>query len=172
VHEGHISSYFGERQTLQRAPGLHKGIDFASPEGADVVAVAAGVVTFAGEKAGYGNLVEVSHGNGLVTRYGHNQPRRRRWTVARGAAAYGLHRSPDGPHVRLEVLKDGARSIRLLHRAQRRIDGRGKGQPPFSSKISPPPCDSHTRRDQALSPETSTVRRSSVEYRPARRRTS
>jgi murein DD-endopeptidase MepM/ murein hydrolase activator NlpD len=35
--------------------------------------VAAGVVTFAGEKAGYGNLVEVSHGNGLITRYGHNQ---------------------------------------------------------------------------------------------------
>ena len=71
---GHISSYFGERQDpFNGHQAFHKGIDFASPQGSDVVAVAAGVVTFSGEKAGYGNLVEVSHGNGLVTRYGHNQ---------------------------------------------------------------------------------------------------
>src|SRR3982751_1490824 len=74
VKEGHISSYFGERQDpFTGHQAWHKGIDFASPEGSDVVAVAAGVVTFAGEKAGYGNLVEVSHGNGLITRYGHNE---------------------------------------------------------------------------------------------------
>ena len=74
VREGHISSYFGERQDpFNGHQAFHKGIDFASPQGSDVVAVAAGVVTFAGEKTGYGNLVEVSHGNGLVTRYGHNQ---------------------------------------------------------------------------------------------------
>ena len=74
MSDGHISSYFGERQDpFTGHQAFHKGIDFASARGSDVVAVAAGVVTFAGEKAGYGNLVEVSHGNGLITRYGHNQ---------------------------------------------------------------------------------------------------
>ncbi len=52
-----------------------------APAGSDVIAVAAGVVTFAGEKAGYGTLVEVSHGNGLVTRYGHNRAWRSAWAA-------------------------------------------------------------------------------------------
>jgi murein DD-endopeptidase MepM/ murein hydrolase activator NlpD len=112
VREGHISSYFGERQDpFNGHQAFHKGIDFASPQGSDVVAVAAGVVTFAGEKAGYGNLVEVSHGNGLITRYGHNQAlavgigR----TVARGdtLAYVGSTGRSTGPHVHFEVLKDG-----------------------------------------------------------------
>ncbi len=60
VKAGHISSYFGERQDpFTGHQAFHKGIDFASAAGSDVVAVAAGVVTFSGEKAGYGNLVEV-----------------------------------------------------------------------------------------------------------------
>jgi len=112
VKEGHISSYFGERQDpFNGHQAFHKGIDFASPQGAEVVAVAAGVVTFAGEKAGYGNLVEVSHGNGLITRYGHNQSvavgigR----TVARGdtLAYVGSTGRSTGPHVHFEVLKGG-----------------------------------------------------------------
>lgn len=112
VKEGHISSYFGERQDpFNGHQAFHKGIDFASPRGSDVVAVAAGVVTFAGEKAGYGNLVEVSHGNGLSTRYGHNQGiavavgR----TVARGdtIAYVGSTGRSTGPHVHFEVLKGG-----------------------------------------------------------------
>lgn len=112
VREGHISSYFGERQDpFNGHQAFHKGIDFASAQGADVVAVAAGVVTFAGEKVGYGNLVEVNHGNGLVTRYGHNQSvavglgRR----VARGdtLAYVGSTGRSTGPHVHFEVLKDG-----------------------------------------------------------------
>ena len=52
----------------------HKGVDFAGSDGyADVVAVAAGVVTWAGSRGGYGNLVEINHGDGYVTRYGHNE---------------------------------------------------------------------------------------------------
>jgi len=112
VHEGHISSYFGERQDpFNGHQAFHKGIDFASPEGSDVVAVAAGVVTFAGEKAGYGNLVEVSHGNGLITRYGHNQSLAVGVgkTVARGdtLAYVGSTGRSTGPHVHFEVLKEG-----------------------------------------------------------------
>jgi murein DD-endopeptidase MepM/ murein hydrolase activator NlpD len=112
VVEGHISSYFGERQDpFNGHQAFHKGIDFASPQGSNVVAVAAGVVTFAGEKAGYGNLVEVSHGNGLVTRYGHNQGIAVGLgkTVARGdtLAYVGSTGRSTGPHVHFEVLKDG-----------------------------------------------------------------
>ncbi len=112
VREGHISSYFGERQDpFTGHQAFHKGIDFASSNGADVVAVAAGVVTFAGEKVGYGNLVEVSHGNGLVTRYGHNQGIAVNVgsTVARGdtLAFVGSTGRSTGPHVHFEVLKNG-----------------------------------------------------------------
>ena len=73
--------------------------------------MAAGVVTFAGEKAGYGNLVEVSHGNGLITRYGHNQGMAVGVgrTVARGdtLAFVGSTGRSTGPHVHFEVLKNG-----------------------------------------------------------------
>jgi murein DD-endopeptidase MepM/ murein hydrolase activator NlpD len=112
VREGHISSYFGERQDpFTGHQAFHKGIDFASAQGSDVIAVAAGVVTFAGEKAGYGNLVEVSHGNGLVTRYGHNRSLAVGLgrTVSRGdtLAYVGSTGRSTGPHVHFEVLKDG-----------------------------------------------------------------
>ena len=112
VREGHISSYFGERQDpFTGHQAFHKGIDFASPRGADVISVAAGVVTFAGEKVGYGNLIEVSHGNGLVTRYGHNQGLAVAVgsTVARGdtLAYIGSTGRSTGPHVHFEVLKNG-----------------------------------------------------------------
>jgi murein DD-endopeptidase MepM/ murein hydrolase activator NlpD len=112
VREGHLSSYFGERQDpFTGHQAFHKGIDFASPQGSDVIAVAAGVVTFSGEKAGYGNLIEVNHGNGLVTRYGHNQGLAVSVgrMVSRGdvVAYVGSTGRSTGPHVHFEVLKNG-----------------------------------------------------------------
>src|SRR5688572_30611938 len=112
VKNGHISSYFGERQDpFNGHQAFHKGIDFASPAGSEVVAVAAGVVTYAGEKAGYGTLVEVSHGNGLITRYGHNQSLAVGLgaTVQRGetVAFIGSTGRSTGPHVHFEVLRNG-----------------------------------------------------------------
>jgi murein DD-endopeptidase MepM/ murein hydrolase activator NlpD len=112
VKDGHISSYYGERQDpFTGHQAFHKGIDFASPQGSEVVAVAAGVVTFAGERAGYGTLVEVSHGNGLVTRYGHNQSVAVGvgHTVQRGEtlAFIGSTGRSTGPHVHFEVLRGG-----------------------------------------------------------------
>lgn len=74
IVKGWISDYFGTRiDPLTGNKRWHSGVDIASPKGKEVKAVATGVVTFAGERGGYGNLLEISHGDGLVTRYGHNQ---------------------------------------------------------------------------------------------------
>ena len=52
---------------------MHKGVDFAGKPGSPVIATGAGVVIWAGKKFGYGQLVEIDHGNGFRTRYGHNK---------------------------------------------------------------------------------------------------
>ncbi len=112
VKAGFVSSHFGERQDpFSGHQAFHRGVDFAGSAGAEVVAVAAGVVTWSGTKAGYGNLVEISHGNGYVTRYGHNQ----RNLVSVGAtvkkgepiALMGSTGRSTGPHVHFEVLRNG-----------------------------------------------------------------
>jgi murein DD-endopeptidase MepM/ murein hydrolase activator NlpD len=112
VFAGYISSYFGERMDpFNGEEAFHKGLDFASHAGSDVLAVAQGVVTWAGPREGYGVLVEVNHGNGYVTRYAHNS----RVAVAPGdtvqrgqaIAVVGSTGRSTGPHVHFEVLKDG-----------------------------------------------------------------
>ena len=71
---GWISSYFGNRtDPLTGRSVFHQGVDFAAPPGTEIIAVAAGIVTWAGEREGYGNLVELSHGDGYTTRYAHNE---------------------------------------------------------------------------------------------------
>src|SRR5207237_3843214 len=74
VTRGFIPSYFGERaDPFDGREAFHKGVDFAGSVGDKVVAVAAGVVTWAGERSGFGRLIEINHGDGYVTRYAHNQ---------------------------------------------------------------------------------------------------
>jgi murein DD-endopeptidase MepM/ murein hydrolase activator NlpD len=112
VGEGAISSYFGERSDpFTGEEGFHKGLDFAGTAGEPVVAVAAGVVTWAGERSGYGTLVEINHGNGYVTRYAHNQNVLVAvgQTVTRGEhiALMGSTGHSTGPHVHFEVLHNG-----------------------------------------------------------------
>lgn len=112
VGEGSISSYFGERSDpFTGEDGFHKGLDFAGTAGEPVVAVAAGVVTWAGERSGYGTLVEINHGNGYVTRYAHNQNALVAvgQTVNRGEqiARMGSTGHSTGPHVHFEVLHNG-----------------------------------------------------------------
>ena len=112
VTSGFISSYFGEREDpFSGEEAYHKGVDFAGSAGANVVAVAAGVVTWSGNRTGYGNLVEINHGDGYVTRYAHNQ----RTLVAVGQtvkrgdpiALMGSTGRSTGPHVHFEVLRNG-----------------------------------------------------------------
>jgi murein DD-endopeptidase MepM/ murein hydrolase activator NlpD len=112
VLEGYISSYFGGRQDpFDGSAAVHLGVDFAGPMGSQVMSVAAGVVTRAEAASGYGNLVEINHGNGFVTRYGHNQRLlvRAGDTVARGTpiALMGSTGRSTGPHVHFEVLRNG-----------------------------------------------------------------
>jgi murein DD-endopeptidase MepM/ murein hydrolase activator NlpD len=112
VLHGSISSYFGERDDpFTGRDEFHKGVDFAGIQGASVIAVAAGVVTWAGPRTGYGNLVEVNHGKGYVTRYAHNERVLVAvgQTVTRGQtiALMGSTGRSTGPHVHFEVLHGG-----------------------------------------------------------------
>jgi len=112
IREGWMSSAFGYRaDPVTGKREFHRGIDFSGRRGSDVVAVAAGVVTHAARKAGYGNMVEINHGNGLVTRYSHNK----RNLVEVGdkvgknqvIANMGSTGRSTGPHVHFEVIRDG-----------------------------------------------------------------
>lgn len=112
VATGFISSYFGEREDpFTGHEAYHKGVDFAGTEGANVVAVAGGVVTWAGERTGYGQLIEINHGDGYVTRYAHNERTLVSvgQTVKRGdpVALMGSTGRSTGPHVHFEVLRNG-----------------------------------------------------------------
>jgi len=112
VTSGYISSSFGERSDpFTGRAAFHKGIDFAGREGNDIVAVASGVVTWAGGRDGYGEMVEVNHGNGYVTRYAHNAENLVSvgHTVKRGdiIARMGDTGRATGPNLHFEVLRDG-----------------------------------------------------------------
>lgn len=114
IKGGWISSFFGKRTNpFSGSTEFHKGMDFAGKLGSKVYAVAGGVVTWSGPRYGYGNLVEISHGNGYVTRYGHNASN----LVTVGEAVkkgqiislMGSTGRSTGPHVHFEVLKKGRR---------------------------------------------------------------
>jgi murein DD-endopeptidase MepM/ murein hydrolase activator NlpD len=112
VANGFISSYFGERSDpFDGREAFHKGVDFAGSQGSSVTAVGAGVVTWAGERSGYGRLVEINHGDGFVTRYAHNERTLVTvgQTVKRGepVALMGSTGRSTGPHVHFEVLRNG-----------------------------------------------------------------
>ena len=112
VLRGWMSSRYGRRtDPFSGRPAWHKGVDFAGKTGSDIISVAAGIVTYASNRKGYGNLVEINHGNGFVTRYGHCQTIK----VATGdlvrtgdvIATMGSTGRSTGPHVHFEVIKDG-----------------------------------------------------------------
>lgn len=112
IQKGWISSHFGKRtDPFTGKQAMHNGLDFAGKEGSEVISVAAGVVTWTGKKSGYGQLVEVSHGDGFVTRYAHNQENlvvagdvvRKGDTIA----LMGSSGRSTGAHVHYEVYKHG-----------------------------------------------------------------
>ncbi len=109
---GWITSGYGVRAdpfTGRRTS--HYGIDFTSGVGADVISVASGVVQSAGPRSGYGNLLEINHGNGYMTRYGHNQKilvkEGERVEKGQVVAKMGATGRATGPHVHFEVVQNG-----------------------------------------------------------------
>ena len=69
---GMVSSGYGfRRDPFTGGSAMHRGMDFKGPHGQPILAAAGGRVTHAGWKSGYGKSVEVTHGNGLMTRYAH-----------------------------------------------------------------------------------------------------
>ncbi len=112
IIRGWLSSYFGMRtHPISGRREMHKGIDFAGKLGGPVIAVAKGVVTYAGKRYNYGKLIEIAHGNGYTTRYAHNSRLLVSVgdTVAKGfqIAEIGSSGRSTGPHVHFEVLKNG-----------------------------------------------------------------
>ena len=107
-----ITSVFGyRRDPFTRRSAMHSGIDFKGATGSPIFAAATGEVTFAGRKSGYGNVVEITHPNGIMTRYAHlsridvrlGQP------IEAGATLGGLGSTgrSTGPHLHFEVRING-----------------------------------------------------------------
>lgn len=107
-----ISSPFGVRSDpLLGTPALHTGLDFRAPAGSDARATGAGIVTRSGGAGGYGQMVEIDHGNGIATRYAHLS----RILVAEGqrvaagdvVGEVGSTGRSTGPHLHYEVRRSG-----------------------------------------------------------------
>ncbi len=104
-----ISSGFGFRSNPFGGGGaeFHAGLDFKGPHGAPIYSAARGRVSFVGRRSGYGNCVEVDHGNGVVTRYAHMSAFRTRVGKKVNAGevigAIGSTGRSTGPHLHFEV---------------------------------------------------------------------
>jgi murein DD-endopeptidase MepM/ murein hydrolase activator NlpD len=112
VASGYISSLYGRRtDPFDGNQASHHGLDFAGAPGTQVFAVADGIVSHAGPDGGYGRMVEVTHGNGYVTRYAHNAKLlvKPGDTVKRGdaIALMGSTGRSTATHLHFEVLRDG-----------------------------------------------------------------
>ncbi|AFV00698.1 M23 family metallopeptidase [Simiduia agarivorans] len=126
VSKGWMSSRFGRRtDPFTGRVAWHSGVDFAGKMGSDIISVAAGVVTWASQRQGYGYLVEINHGNGFSTRYAHNSELKVKVgdIVKKGQviALMGTSGRSTGPHVHFEVYKHG-RAVdpaAYIHRAAR-----------------------------------------------------
>ncbi len=109
ISKGWLSSYYGMRKDpFHGRPAMHKGIDFAGKEDGAIIATASGVVSWADERYGYGQLIEINHGDNLKTRYGHNKELLVNVgdVVTKGQviARMGSTGRSTGPHVHYEIL--------------------------------------------------------------------
>jgi murein DD-endopeptidase MepM/ murein hydrolase activator NlpD len=112
VASSYIGSGFGARTDPINGLGeYHTGIDLDAPAGSNITAVADGVVTFNGERPGYGNVIEIDHGNGYMTRYAHNSKNLatvgERVHAGEIVAKVGSTGRATGPHCHFEVWLHG-----------------------------------------------------------------
>ena len=103
---------------------MHRGVDFAGKEGDTIIAVAAGVVTWSATRYGYGEMVEINHGNGYSTRYAHNAENLVQVgeEVQKGqtVALMGDTGRATGPNLHFEVLHRGNRvnPVKFIQQAE------------------------------------------------------
>ena len=112
TEKGWISSYFGLRKDpFSGKRKMHKGVDIAGESGSSVIATAAGIVTKVQTSKGYGRVLDIDHGYGVSTRYGHNQTIKVKIgdVVEHGQliATMGSTGRSTGPHIHYEVLRNG-----------------------------------------------------------------
>jgi len=126
IRKGWLSSKYGKRtDPFTGRAAWHAGVDFAGKDGSDVIAVAAGVVTWSGPRYGYGLLVEVDHGAGYTTRYAHNKKAlvKAGDIVGKGQtlSLMGSSGRSTGPHVHYEVRYKGRamNPAKFINRASR-----------------------------------------------------
>ena len=110
--DSYITSHYGYRaDPFRGGRKFHAGIDFEADVGDPVNAVADGVVSFSGNKSGYGYTVEIDHGNGFMTRYAHNSSLVRKVgepiRAGQQIAKAGSTGRSTGAHVHFEVWQDG-----------------------------------------------------------------
>jgi murein DD-endopeptidase MepM/ murein hydrolase activator NlpD len=133
-----ISSGFGMRlHPILKVWRAHKGTDYVAPAGTPVRAIGDGTVIFAGQKGGYGNVIDLRHVNGYITRYGHLSRfaagihRGTRVSIGKTIAYVGMTGLATAPHLHFEVLVNGVqRDPRVALR------DRGSGQPVPSARRS------------------------------------
>lgn len=123
--KGALSSYYGVRKDpFSGEPAIHRGLDFSGTQGDNVLATGTGVVTWAGERSGYGELIEIDHGKGYTTRYGHNATLLVKVgdIVSKGQtiATMGSTGRSTGAHVHYEVLRNAQQvdPVRYVYRKQ------------------------------------------------------
>lgn len=110
--DGKITSKFGlRRHPIQGDMRFHYGVDISAPKGTEIYPIKDGVVIFSGEKPGYGNIIIIDHGDGLVSKYAHNEV-----NIAKEGeevktnnviAKVGNTGSSTGPHLHFELLYNG-----------------------------------------------------------------
>lgn len=107
-----MSSGFGHRRDpFTGASAMHAGVDFRGPVGTPILAAAPGRVSFVGYKSGYGNVVEIDHGQGMMTRYAHlsgfTTKAGTQVTAGQQIAKMGSTGRSTGSHLHFEVRLNG-----------------------------------------------------------------
>ena len=108
-----VGSRYGSRlHPIHGDVRMHHGVDLGAATGSPIRAFAAGTVVFSGPRGGYGNLIEIDHGNGITTRYAHQSANdvRPGQVVAAGdvIGRVGATGTATGPHLHFEIRRDGA----------------------------------------------------------------
>lgn len=128
---GRITSGFGTRiDPIHHQPSMHPGVDVSAVEGTPILAAASGVVRRAGVRGGYGNAIEVDHGEGLSTLYGHASQllvqEGERVEKGQAIARVGSTGRSTGPHLHFEVRVGGSPTdpVQALKASPARADTR------------------------------------------------